>query len=855
MFELFILWLPIDEKFLIPLEKITVTTGFIFVLCFVNFTYVFLQRQKDYLYKFFLTSLVLSVFIIIFTDMYVKGYIKYYWGVTLKSGELFVPIAIISGLFPYLYSIFLIERKRRIIEDINTKRQVILLLQGSIISYLILLLFDFVIPHVFNVEDIIRIGIPGSIIQSVFIFLAVKKHDFLSIGVEEVANDLFINVQDGIILVDRNERIIQLNEEAKSIFNLHTVDIKNVKISEIFDNYDFARNYKNFETKTNISRGEQKIVSLSQATVRQRHVALGKILIIRDITESKQAEKELKDSKATLENLAKELAQSNASLEQKVTQRTRSLLLSNEQLQYEILERKRAEEELAAEKERLAVTLGSIGDGVITTDIAGRIVLLNKVAAQLTGWSQEEAMAQPLATVFPIVDEKTREPCEDPVEEAMQTEMIVHRSRHSILRARDNTERLIAKSVAPIHARNGDIIGVVIVFRDMTEWRIMEDELLKSDKLESIGVLAGGIAHDFNNILTAILGNVSLAKMYANPEDKVFARLINAEKASLQAQNLTQQLLTFTKGEALVRRTASIADLIKDSIDFSMRGANVRCELSVEPGLWPVDIDEGRISQVINNLLINANQAMPDGGIIEVRAENVQISADRTEPFLPLAAGDYVKMSVCDHGVGIPEDNLQKIFDPYFTTKQKGSGLGLFTCYSIIKNHEGHIAVESSVGIGTTFHVYIPASRKRIRPQKSQQSIQHTGTGRILLMEDEEIIRDVTGEMLGHYGYEVAFAKDGAECIALYQHAKESGTPFDVVLMDLTIPGGMGGKEAVKKLLEFDPQAKAVVASGYAYDPIVVEFRQYGFSDRIVKPYKSEELYDILHRLIQDPVS
>jgi signal transduction histidine kinase len=289
----------------------------------------------------------------------------------------------------------------------------------------------------------------------------------------------------------------------------------------------------------------------------------------------------------------------------------------------------------------------------------------------------------------------------------------------------------------------------------MTDRRRMEEELIKADKLESIGIVAGGIAHDFNNILTAILGNVSLAKMYATPEDKVFTRRMNAEKAALQAQNLTQQLLTFSKGGALVRRTASIVDLVKDSIDFSMRGSNVRCDLSVAPGVWPVDIDEGRIGQVINNLLINANQAMPDGGLIDVRVENIETD-DGTGPFLPLKAGEYVRISVEDHGIGIPEENLQKIFDPYFTTKQKGNGLGLFTCYSIMKKHDGHIAVESSPGVGTTFYVYIPASRQGVLRPKHMSVVQTAGTGRILVMEDEEIIRDVTGEMLSHYGYDCA---------------------------------------------------------------------------------------------------
>ena len=828
------IWLQINDTWLLPMLKM----GSIFWLaagfCFLNFTYTFLDKKKDPIYYFYLIFSLLSVGISISTNLYMEGYIKHYWGVRPR-GILYAPITFIVGITPLLYALYLLYQRMRITKDKNIKSQLMLIFQGSSIALFIVTITQIVLPYIVKV-DFIHLGSSSTLIQALLIFVAVNKYNFLSIRIEEVADYLFTNIEEGVIIADNDENVIQINGEAKEIFSLSYPGITDMKVSSLFENYDFHMNYKNYETR--IGSGEhQKIISLSQAVVKQYDTERGKILIIRDITETKKAERELQGSKTKLENLARELAQANTSLEQKVADRTRSLL--------------RAKEDLDAEKEQLAVTLSSIGDGVITTDTAGHVVLVNKVAAQLTGWSQLEAAGQQLSSVFPIVDEKTREPCEDPVQEALHTDTIVSRLRHSLLRARDHTERIIAESAAPIHAGDGAIIGVVIVFRDMTDRRRIEEELIRADKFESIGVLAGGIAHDFNNILTAILGNVSLAKMYANPEDKVFTRLMNAEKATLQAQNLTQQLLTFSKGETLVRRTASIVDLIKDSIDFSMRGSNVRCDLSVEPDIWPVDIDAGRISQVINNLLINAYQAMPDGGIIDVQVENVERTDDGTDPFFPLKVGEYVRICVKDHGIGISEENLQKIFDPYFTTKQKGTGLGLFTCYSIIKKHEGHIAVESCQGVGTTFQVYIPASHKRVLQAKNTPDVQPAGTGRILIMEDEETIRDVTGEMLSHYGYKVAFAKDGTEAIALYRHAREAGTPFDVAIMDLTIPGGMGGKEAVQKILAIDPHAKAVVASGYANDPIVVEYRQYGFCDRIVKPYKSEELHTILHRILQ----
>ncbi len=515
----------------------------------------------------------------------------------------------------------------------------------------------------------------------------------------------------------------------------------------------------------------------------------------------------------------------------------------------DITERKRAEEALAAEKERLAVTLRSIGDGVITTDMAGKIVLINKVAEKLTGWIEDEAIGQPLSEVFHIINEKTRQRCENPVEKVLESGGTVGLANHTVLIARDGTERILADSGAPIYDKEGKIIGVVLVFRDITEKRKMEEELLKASKLESVSILAGGIAHDFNNILTAILGNISFAKMEISPEDEIFKTLTAAEKASLRARDLTRQLLTFAKGGAPVKKTTSIAELIKDSASFTLRGSNARCEFSIPDDLWPVEIDEGQISQVINNLVINADQAMPAGGIIKVGAENMIVGAEQA---LPLEDGKYVRISIEDQGIGIPEDYLSKIFDPYFTTKQKGSGLGLATSYSIINNHEGHIKVESELGVGTTFYVYLPASPSKILTEKKVEESPLVGKGKILVVDDEEAVREVAGRLLKCVGHQVAFARDGAEAIELYKKAQEAGQPFDAVIMDLTIPGGMGGKEAINKLLDIDPEIKAIVSSGYSNDPVMSEFKRYGFSGVVAKPYEIVELSEAVDKVIME---
>ena len=495
---------------------------------------------------------------------------------------------------------------------------------------------------------------------------------------------------------------------------------------------------------------------------------------------------------------------------------------------------KESAENLKTEKERLAVTLRSIGDGVITTDVAGNVVLLNAVAEIICGWSQKEALGKELGSIFNLVSLHNRLPLENPVKEVLATRTIVEMTSHSTLISRDGTERIIADSAAPILNESGDILGVVLVFRDVTEKTRTENELFRARKLESIGVLAGGIAHDFNNYLTAILGNISLAQMNPALDGRTKAMLDRAEVASNRARDLTQQLLTFSKGGAPVRRLASIRQLLVDSADFAVRGANVRCEFDIEESLFPVEIDTGQMSQVISNLVINANQAMPDGGVIRISAGNAKASCP---PGHCVPAADYVKIIVRDEGIGIPDEYLDRVFDPYFTTKQQGSGLGLASVYSIIKNHDGFINVSSTVGVGTTFEINLPAlatAHVEVIPD-TRGSI--SSSGKILILDDDGLILEVLSEILSSLGYDVVGTLDGAETCEKYIQAHDRGEPFDVVVMDITIPGGMGGQEAIPHILAVDPQARVIVSSGYAHDPIMANYKDYGFVSALAKPY------------------
>ncbi|HOW54972.1 MAG TPA: PAS domain S-box protein [Syntrophorhabdaceae bacterium] len=520
----------------------------------------------------------------------------------------------------------------------------------------------------------------------------------------------------------------------------------------------------------------------------------------------------------------------------------------------DITRRRHAEEALADEKERLAVTLRSIGDGVIATDRSGRVVLINSVAEELTGWKQEEAEGKDLNEVFHIINEKTRERCENPVVKVLRMGTVVGLANHTVLVSRGGRELVIADSGAPIRGKDKNIVGVVLVFRDVTEKKKMDEELQKMSKLESVGILAGGIAHDFNNILAAILGNISLARLHVKVQDeKVYKRLLDAEQAILRAKDLTQQLLTFSKGGSPIKKTTSIENILKETAGFALTGSRVKCEFSIGKDLYSVDIDEGQISQVLNNLFINAQQAMPGGGVITVGADNIVAKQGIIEHGVFLQPGGYVRISVQDHGVGIHSNHVDKVFDPYFTTKQKGSGLGLATSYSIIKNHGGHITLESRLGAGTTFFIYLKAAkhgRKHVKNSKEDLMLTKM-KGRVLLMDDEEMILRSSSEMLRSLGYEVECVTEGNEAIESYIKARNAGTPFDVIILDLTIPGGMGGKDTMKKLFTMDPDVKVIVSSGYSNDPIMARFHKYGFKGVIAKPYLMEELGEVIIHVIR----
>ena len=519
----------------------------------------------------------------------------------------------------------------------------------------------------------------------------------------------------------------------------------------------------------------------------------------------------------------------------------------------DVTERRRFEQEIAADKESLAVTLRSIEDGVITTDVQGKIIMINNAGENLTGWTSREAIGQPLKSVYNIaIDLAAQARAQKTGSRNEAQSILLSMPENATLRSRHGREHVIEQVASPIRDSKNEVAGVVLVFRDITERQRNEAERRKAETLEQLGLLAGGIAHDFNNLLTAIIGNISLASLLLPPDDEMGTRLNDAKNASMRARDLAQQLLTFARGGAPIKKTASIGKLIQDTVSFSLRGTHSRSEFLFGADLWPAEIDPGQISQVIANLVVNADQAMPNGGTLRVSCDNFSYDSTTTPSIPDLLPGDYIRIAIRDEGTGIPEECLKRIFDPYFTTKPKGNGLGLATTYSIIKNHNGLICVDSKVHYGSTFTLYLPALRHHELPVEPPRQLNEviSGTGRILIVDDEEAIRALVEFTLERLGYQVSQAESALEGVELYRQKLEEGERFDAVILDLTLPGGMGGKEALKKLIEIDPTVNAIVSSGYAMDATMSRYQDFGFRGVIAKPYEAAELGKIVHEVI-----
>lgn len=516
----------------------------------------------------------------------------------------------------------------------------------------------------------------------------------------------------------------------------------------------------------------------------------------------------------------------------------------NRNLQKEIAERTLAEEALRKSEMQYQALVETTNTGFVIIDAEGRVLDANLEYVRLSGHRNLDEIQGRNVLEWTAGSEKEKNA--KAVRQCLKAGYI----RNLEINYIDAERKVIPVEINATVVEKDEVLRILSLCRDITDRKRMEEERVVMSKLTSTGILAGGIAHDFNNLLSVILGNIEMIKVFEQGGEEINNSLEAAKKATLEARGLTQQLIVLSKGGGSNKRLTSLYDLLQEQVTFTLRGSPVESTFVVPSDLWQIEVDEGQIVQVIRNIVLNAWEAMPAGGTISVEAANVELTASSN---LSLPPGDYVRMCIIDQGNGIPEEILLKIFDPYFSTKQrgnqKGMGLGLTICRSIIEKHGGAINVDSKLGQGTTLQVYLPARREPY-PARPTVQVVLPGSGRILVMDDEEMVRTMSGAMLRRLGYEVQLTENGERAVEFFQAAKDLGRPFDVVLLDLTVRGGMGGKESIRELLKIDPAVKAIVFSGYDQDPVIENYRQYGFKAAMTKPYLISDLSEILSRVI-----
>ncbi|MDP3112690.1 MAG: PAS domain S-box protein [Thermodesulfovibrionales bacterium] len=513
----------------------------------------------------------------------------------------------------------------------------------------------------------------------------------------------------------------------------------------------------------------------------------------------------------------------------------------------DITDRKLAEERLRESENFIRNILDTVDEGFIVIDKDFRILTANKAYCSQTGKICDDVIGRHCYEI----SHKTNRPCYEEGEECAVQQVFTNGEPHAVLHKhldQDGHILYVGTKAFPIKDTSGNVTSVIETINNITEKYLIEEERLKTQKLEAIGTLAGGIAHDFNNLLMGVFGYISMAKTKTNDPEETISMLEHAEKALKMSVNLTHQLLTFSKGGTPVKNRIALHSVINNSVKFALSGSRTKFKIDIDEGLCAVEADEGQISQVIQNIVLNADQAMPQGGVVMLKAKNIEMPGYSN--MLPLARGRYVEIAIQDNGIGIPEELMPKIFDPYFTTKQKGSGLGLATSYSIVKNHGGMINVKSEPGKGSTFYIYLPAIEAEQQEEIRPAIASILRKGKILIMDDEDVVRIVTSKMIKDLGHEIETAEHGEEAIEKYRKAKDSGKPFDIVILDLTVRGGMGGQDAIQELLRLDSGVKAIVSSGYSEDAIMSDFKSHGFKAYLTKPYDQATLRDMLNTLL-----
>ncbi len=649
---------------------------------------------------------------------------------------------------------------------------------------------------------------------------ATRSRERALLDQKEVYRQILDAIADMVLVKGEGSRILWANKAFRDYYGM-TNELLYDRVDAIFNQPDYTQQYVRDDhyvfTSGQVLNIPDEPVTRSDGLVQSFHTVKsplhddeGRVLmtvgVSRNITESKRIKEDLARHREHLQHL--------------VEVRT---------------------DELSRLSDKLSTILSSLVEGIVAVDAVGRVQLMNPAAAALLGIEEDDAVDAPISELIEFSPEHPA--AHAPAASALATVLASGRITTGQLRTRQGVLRLISLQAAPLQGTDEAGSGTVLVLRDIALEREVAEQRLRHQKLESLGLLAGGIAHDFNNILTAILANISLANIEGARGRPVSDLLEQAEQACLRAQGLTNQLLTFARGGAPVKKTLMVAPPVREAAELTLRGSHCRLMLKVASDVAPISADEGQLVQVIGNLVMNAKQAMPSGGLVSIRVENAAMSTNE----LPLAPGSYVRITVRDQGSGIEPEHLPRIFDPYFTTKPTGSGLGLASAHSIVKQHGGYIDVTSTLGSGTEVSVYLPALENTPTKAKDAQLRELSEKRqRVLVLDDDPGVRRVMQEALSVLGHACVVAGDSNSAFEAVDAAQRAGTPFDAIFVDLTMPGDLAGTDVIARLVERRTGAKIIVMSGYSTDLVMANYREHGLSARLQKPFTVTDIENAL---------
>jgi PAS domain S-box-containing protein len=794
-------------------------------------------RKKIFLYSLYLTYALaglFSVFNIVSIDFIPSQY-TWGWGYETPDSIAYFASKIWAAITAMYSMIILFFCSGKAVNN-SLRKQAHYILLGISVVFLASVVTELVMPLLdIHVPDLTHTSFT---LMSGFVGWAIWRHRLFSLDSSTAADTIISTMSDALAVVNLDHKIEIVNKSLLRMLDYSESDLIGADLYSIIGNLkhpdttlttllkkDFI---SDIETTFKKKDGTQIPISLSWSILKENNIFRGFVFIARDMSEREKV-------KATLQK-------AHDNLEKRVEERTIELKKSNAQLLHEISVRTVAEQKLAEEKEKLSITLKSIDDGVITVDVHGTVVLINKAACEMIGCSENDAIGVSFDSIYKPVQVNNKAKHEhDIFHEIANNPYLSLYGRQSLLMSTNGKEYIITETGVSIKDADDNISGYVIVFSDITERYQFEEEKFKARKLESISLLASGIAHDFNDLLTGIITNLFMAKMGIDSKAETYIMITTAEKAAFQASILTRQLLTFATNEVINKEETSIKELIENSIGFYLKDSRCEYKLHISESLSKANVDRGQIDRVFNNIILNADQSMPDGGVIFVNAENFTLES--INPSLPLTFGSYIKISVTDQGSGIPDEILPKIFDPYFSTRSNGSGLGLTTAYTIVQQHGGHIAVTSQLGVGTTFIIYLPAIEGTDSSESDEDSEESQRKGcKILFIDDEKVVLQSTGQLLTHLGHDVCLAEDYSTALTYFRNAFDNQLPFTIVIMDLTISSKPGPKEIISEFIAIDPQIKVIISSGYVNDPMMVNYSTYGFAAAMPKPYNAKEL-------------